>query len=74
MFCLFVVNTSEAGQGDIDVEVICNGQLIRTQRIMIDQNNHRYTFVPQTQMDHTLDVSFNYEKVPGKYLLYQCYV
>ena len=65
-FLFFSVDTSQAGQGDINIEVVCNGQQVPAQRMMLDMNNQRYTFVPRVAMNHTLDATFNYEKVPGK--------
>ena len=59
------VDTSNAGQGDIDVEVSVNGQLTRTTRSKIDGSHHRFTFVPQVKEDHVANVTFNYDPVPG---------
>ncbi len=60
-----IVDTSAAGPGDIDVEVVCNGQLIRTNRSKIDVSRHRFTIIPETMADHIVNITFNYDKVPG---------
>ena len=59
------MDTAEAGNGDIDVEVACNGQVVPVHRRHLDSFRTRFTFVPTVTMDHTVDVSFNYEKIPG---------
>ena len=64
-FMNFSVDTSEAGQGDIDTEVSVNGQLVRTSRTRIDASHHRYVFTPQVNEDHVVSVMFNYDAVPG---------
>ena len=60
------MDTEDAGQGDVDVEVACGGQLLRTQREKLGPSSHRYSFVPIMAADHTIDITFNYEKVPGE--------
>ncbi len=60
-----LVDTSEAGQGDIDVDVTVNGQPVRMTRNKLDAYRHRFTFVPQNKNDHMANVNFNYDPVPG---------
>jgi len=50
---LLLVDASEAGSGDLDVEVSCNGQLVRIKR------------EPLGQSQYLIDVQYNYERVPG---------
>ncbi len=63
----FAVDTSQAGQGDIDVEVTCAGQMVRTARTKLDAYRHRFTFVPTARDFHLVNVNFNYDQVPGEY-------
>ena len=66
------VDTEEAGQGDVDVDVMCHTQLVRTRRQKLDAHRHRYTFVPTIVADHSIEVNFNYEVVKGR-PLFLCY-
>lgn len=62
---LLLVDASEAGSGDLDVEVSCNGQLVRIKREPLGQSQYRYTYVPKQGGEHLIDVQYNYERVPG---------
>ena len=62
----FSVNTTEAGQGDLDVEISCNGKPIRPEVKRLDSFRYRFQFVPTESRDHIAKISFNYNEVPGK--------
>ncbi|CAD5114543.1 DgyrCDS3662 [Dimorphilus gyrociliatus] len=61
----FTVDTSKAGAGDLDVEVNCSNQLIRTVRDKISNTEHRYRYIVQRATDHEINVLFNLIQVPG---------
>ncbi|CAD5125182.1 DgyrCDS13424 [Dimorphilus gyrociliatus] len=61
----FTVDTSKAGSGDIDVEVYCEKQLVRTVREKLSNTEHRYHYIVQRPYEHTINVFFNLEQVPG---------
>ena len=63
------VDTEDAGHGDMDVDVTCCGQLVRSRRQKLDTHRHRYTFTPLIIADHKIEVMFNYEEVKGSILI-----
>ena len=65
MCLLFVVDTSEAGMGEFDIEVSCNGQRVASKRTPLDVHRTRYSFTPSVAMEHTVDIAYNYQKIPG---------
>ena len=60
------MDTSEAGIGDLDVNVSCNGTRVSTSISHLGDDMARFTFLPNMHLDHIVDVAFNYEKVPGE--------
>lgn len=61
----FTIDTSKAGAGDLDVEVNCSGQLIRTVRDKLSNTKHRFRYIVQRATDHEINVLFNLRQVPG---------
>ena len=61
----FTVDSSKAGMGDVDVQVVCNNARIITQAKRISDNVFRHTFVAVHPQNHTATVLFNLEPVPG---------
>ncbi|CAH1781771.1 unnamed protein product [Owenia fusiformis] len=62
----FTVDASEAGYGDIDAEVTSPmGNLVRSSRDSIGNNKHLFSYNPNEPGDHSIDVTFNYLKVPA---------
>ena len=59
------VDTSEAGVGDLDVQMSCSGQRINPSFTQVGDNCFRFTFTPDAAAPHVADVAFNFEKVPG---------
>lgn len=72
----FTVDTSKAGSGDLDVEVYCDKQLVRTVRKKLSNTQHRYTYIVQRPQEHSINVLFNLEEVQGRltYLNYQKFI
>ena len=62
-----LVDTSKAGEGDLLVEVKCQGRLLITKEMTMTQHNRRFTFVPMLADVHEVTVMFNKDHVPGKY-------
>ncbi|CAD5118169.1 DgyrCDS6901 [Dimorphilus gyrociliatus] len=60
----FVVDTSEAGDGDLDVEVLCLGQLVKTIRQKLDNTHHKYKYRVERIHNHFINVMFNLRPVP----------
>lgn len=66
---LTVVDTSKAGQGDLDVHVSCNNVRVPSQlQLLPDGSRYNCSFVPATAQQHSVHVTYNKEPVPGKYL------
>lgn len=62
------MDASNAGSGgDLDVEVRCNGQVVKIRREPLGQSQYRYTYIPKQGGEHLIDVQYNYESVPGKF-------
>lgn len=61
----FVVDTSEAGDGDLDVEVLCLGQLVKTVREKIKNTCHKYKYRVDRIHNHYIDIMFNLNSIPG---------
>ena len=59
------MDSSEAGNGDFNIQVTCEDQVIATQCTEIGQHRYRVVFVPAVCADHVADVTFNYQKIPG---------
>ena len=67
MLILIIVDASNAGSGDLDVEVRCNGQVVKIRREPLGQSQYRYTYIPKQGGEHLIDVQYNYESVPGEF-------
>ncbi|XP_023932625.1 filamin-C [Lingula anatina] len=62
----FTVDSSLAGQGTIDAQVTApSGRLVRLNRERLSNTLHRFTYMPEEPGDHQVEVTFNYEKIPG---------
>lgn len=61
----FTVDASEAGLGDLDVEVLSKEIRVPTQTQQLAKNRNRYTFVPMAPFEHYIVVKFNNVDVPG---------
>ena len=59
------VDTSDAGPGDLDIQVMCQNQRVPTNVNQLDESRFRFTFSPEYALDHVADINFNYEKIPG---------
>lgn len=59
------VDSSEAGNGELSVQVTAGGQRVNCAANRLDEYLTRFTFCPTVPLDHLAEVSFNYEKVPG---------
>src|SRR6218665_3544736 len=67
-FWLAVVDTSKAGQGDLDVHVSCNNVRVPCQvQLAPDGSRHNCSFIPASAQQHSVHVTYNKEPVPGKY-------
>ena len=66
MFILIIVDASNAGSGDLDVEVRCNGQVVKIRREPLGLSQYRYTYFAKQGGEHLIDVQYNYESVPGE--------
>ena len=60
------VDSSEAGVGDVNVQVTCEDQVIGTKCTEIGERKHRVVFTSSVCTDHVADVTFNYQMVPGE--------
>ena len=61
----FDVDTSRAGQGNIEVHVECSGTEVLTHARQVSANATRYTFVPVMAQVHMATVKLNSDNVPG---------
>ncbi|XP_045132539.1 filamin-B-like isoform X2 [Portunus trituberculatus] len=61
----FVVDASEAGEGNLEISISAAGRNIPTQ--VHPQGSARFavSFVPLEAIDHSINISFNKEPVPG---------
>jgi len=59
------VDTTEAGIGDLDIDVICKDTRIPTQSQPLGHGHHRYMFVPMSPHNHVVNVKFNMSDIPG---------
>ncbi len=59
------MDTSEAGQGELNVQVTSMGQSVATDCTQLSDSKWRFTFVPSSALDHLAEVTYNYQKVPG---------
>ena len=62
---LSVVDTSEAGTGDVDVTVTCSSGHVMVKRQKIDEFRQIFTFVPSLPTTHDVNVTFNKQQVVG---------
>jgi len=63
-----LVDTSEAGLGDLDIDVICKDTRVPTQSQPIGRCHNRYTFVPLLPHNHIVNIKYNFDDVPGTML------
>jgi len=59
------VDASDAGLGDLDIDVICKDARIPTQSQVIGRAHTRYTFIPMSPHNHLVNVKYNFDDVPG---------
>ena len=62
----FPVDTSEAGVGDLDVKVICEGQTVNSRVQEVEEKNFHFSFAPNVCSTHTAEIAFNFDRVPGR--------
>ena len=65
LMLLWSVDASEAGIGDLDIDVICKDTRIPTQSQVLGRGHSRYTFVPLSPHNHIVNIKFNFDDVPG---------
>ena len=63
--CLFVVNTSEAGTGDVDVTVTCSSGHVMVRQHRLDEFQQKFTFVPSLPIKHDVSITFNKQHISG---------
>lgn len=70
MTLLFVVDASQAGEGNLEITINAHGTNIPTQ--VHPQKNAKFTvsFVPIEPTDHIVSIQFNKEPVPGWWFVY----
>ena len=61
------MDASEAGLGDLDIDVICKDTRIPTQSQAIGRAHNRYTFIPMSPHNHLVNIKYNFDDVPGGY-------
>lgn len=61
----FAVDASEAGIGDLDIDVLCKDTRIATQSQPLGRCHNRYTFIPMSPHNHIINIKFNFEDIPG---------
>ena len=59
------MDTTGAGQGDLEVRVVCNGVLVPNRHVQLGDNLYRFIFIPSQAANHAIDIAFNLEKIPG---------
>lgn len=59
----FVVETSQAGPGNLEVTV--NGGRVPTSAQAQGQHTYAISFTPREPTEHTVDLRFNGQDVPG---------
>ena len=69
MCCMCVVDTTDAGMGDVDVDVTDGAVSIPVRRQALSTHRTRYTFVPRSPRDHLINIHFNSEAIPGELYL-----
>ena len=59
------MDASESGEGNLEISISANGRNIPTQ--VHPQGSARFavSFIPLEAIDHTINISFNKEPVPG---------
>ena len=67
MLVVCSVDASEAGLGDLDVDVMCKDARIPTQSQALGRSHNRYTFIPMSPHNHLINVKYNFDDVPGFY-------
>ena len=65
--CLCVVDTSEAGVGDVEVNVMSGNTKVTVRRDQLSEFCQRFMFVPTLPSNHVISVAFNGENVIGLY-------
>ena len=67
------VDTSEAGLGDLDIDVICKDTRVATHSQPLGRSHNRYTFVPVLPHNHIVNIKYNFDDVPGMNLAAMTY-
>ena len=62
---LWSVDASEAGLGDMDIDVICKDISVPTQCKPLGRAHNRYTFLPVSPRNHLVNIKYNFDEVPG---------
>jgi hypothetical protein len=65
-FLFLIVDTTEAGEGNLDISVNYSDHNIPHQLNSIGYNRFEVQFIPQKAIIHHCNVLFNGELVPGK--------
>ena len=60
------MDASEAGIGDLDIDVLCKDTRIATQSQPLGRCHNRYTFIPMSPHNHIINIKFNFEDIPGQ--------
>ena len=63
------MDTSAAGQGDLDATITHHGQKVHTQREALGDGKFRYTFFPGETGHYEVKATFNNDNIPGNCLV-----
>ena len=63
----FVLDWSDAGEGEVSVELLCGSSLVACQAVPQNEHSNRYIFMPKMAKTHRAVVRFNSDPVPGGY-------
>lgn len=64
--CGVAVDASEAGDGNLEIQVTADGESVPNYVRQESDTNFRVSFTPQRPSKHHISVRFNGEPVPGR--------
>ncbi|XP_076435460.1 filamin-B-like isoform X2 [Babylonia areolata] len=61
----FIIDTSAAGMGELEVVISHHGNRVHTQRQLLGDGRYRYTFFPGETGHYEVKATFNEDNIPG---------
>lgn len=65
LYYIFLVDASEAGEGRLEIQIMCNGQTIPNRLVSLGHCKYEVSFTADKTTEHEALITFNKEPIQG---------